>query len=79
MLQTFLSKYFVCVYDGEKLLGSQVESGVDTESGKDIVVDLRFNGGSPPTVNGNKSVRAMALICYHAQFTVKENSVDLSF
>ena len=35
LLQTFLSKYFCCVYDGEKLLGSRVETGVDTEVGKD--------------------------------------------
>jgi hypothetical protein len=74
LLQTFLTKYFVAVYDGEKFLGSSVESGVDTESGKDIVCDLRFGGGNPAG-----PVRAMALICYHAQFTIKENSVDLSY
>jgi hypothetical protein len=74
LLQTFLAKYFVAVYDGEKFLGSAVESGVDTESGKDIVCDLRFGGGKPAA-----DIRAMALIQYHAQFTIKENSVDLSY
>jgi len=74
LLETFLAKYFVAVYDGEKFLGTPVESGVDTEAGKDIVCDLRFAGGS--TVD---SVRVMALIQYHAQFVIKENSVDLSY
>ena len=73
LLQTFLSKYFVCVYDGEKLLGSQIETGVDTESGKDIVVDLRWNNSN------NLNTRAMVLIQYHSQVVIKENSVDLSF
>ena len=74
LLQTFLSKYFCCVYNGEKFLGSAIESGVDTESGKDIVCDLRFGEGAPAA-----HIRAMALIQYHAQFTIKENSVDLSY
>ena len=74
LLQTFLSKYFVAVYDGEKFLGSAVESGVDVESGKDIVCDLRFANAGPAV-----PVRAMALIQYHAQFVVRENSVDLSY
>jgi hypothetical protein len=74
LLQTFLHKYFCCVYDGEKFLGSSIESGVDTEAGKDIVVDLRFGDGSPAS-----PTRVMCLIAYHAQFTVKENSVDLSY
>ena len=74
MLQTFLAKYFVCVYDGEKLLGSQVETGVDTESGKDIVVDLRFAGGGPVA-----QTRVQVLIQYHCQVVIKENDVSLSF
>ena len=74
LLETFLSKYFVCVYDGEKLLGSQIETGVDTESGKDIVLDLRW-----ATPSDNRNTRVMALIQYHAQIVIKENSVDLSF
>ena len=74
LLQTFLSKYFVAVYDGEKFLGSAVESGVDVEAGKDIVCDLRFANAGPAV-----PVRAMALIQYHAQFIVRENSVDLSY
>jgi hypothetical protein len=74
LLQTFLQKYFVAVYDGEKFLGSAVESGVDTEAGKDIICDLRFGSDGPVA-----AVRAMALISYHAQFTIKENSVDLSY
>ena len=78
LLQTFLSKYFVAVYDGEKFLGSKVESGVDTEAGKDIVVDLRFAGGRPFAAAGN-AIRVMALINYHAQFTIRENQVDLSY
>ena len=73
LLQTFLSKYFVCVYDGEKLLGSQIETGVDTESGKDIVLDLRWADSNA------RNTRVMALIQYHAQIVIKENSVDLSF
>ena len=57
LLQTFLHKYFVAVYDGEKFLGSAIESGVDTEAGKDIVCDLRWSGGS-----ARRNVRVMALI-----------------
>ena len=73
LLETFLSKYFVAVYDGEKLLGSQIETGVDTEAGKDIIIDLRWK--TPPTAK----VRVMVLIQYHAQMIIKENSVDLSY
>ena len=85
LLQTFLSKYFVCVYDGEKLLGSQIETGVDTENGKDIVVDLRWNKSDDrAAANGlaahdKRNTRVMVLIQYHAQIVIKENSVDLSF
>ena len=93
LLQTFLSKYFCCVYDGEKLLGSAIETGVDTESGKDIVVDLRWsrsNAHAAVAAAGivqatdavfpqGRSTRVMALIQYHAQIVIKENSVDLSF
>ena len=74
LLQTFLAKYFCCVYDGEKLLGSQVETGVDTESGKDIVVDLRFAGAGPVA-----ATRVQVLIQYHCQVVIKENDVSLSF
>ena len=43
LLDTFLSKYFCLCYDGEKLLGDpDIETGVDTGGGKDIVLDLRF-------------------------------------
>ena len=76
LLQTFLSKYFVAVYDGEKFLGSAVESGVDTEAGKDIVCDLRWRGGAP---TGDNAVRVMALIQYHAQMVIKENGVEMSY
>jgi len=74
LLQTFLSKYFVAVYDGEKFLGSAIESGVDTEAGKDIVCDLRWRNSVPAN-----DVRVMALICYHAQMVIKENSVEMSY
>jgi len=74
LLQTFLSKYFVAVYDGEKFLGSAIESGVDTEAGKDIVCDLRWRNSKP-----FNEVRVMALICYHAQMVIKENSVEMSY
>jgi len=77
LLQTFLSKYFVAVYDGEKLLGSQVETGVDTESGKDIVVDLRWKGH--PVGPAGRDTRVMVLIQYHAQVVMKENDVQLSY
>jgi len=76
LLETFLNKYFCCVYDGEKLLGSSVETGVDTESGKDIVVDLRWAkraGGYA------RNTRVMVLIQYHAQVVMKENDVQLSY
>jgi hypothetical protein len=75
LLQTFLSKYFCCVYNGEKLLGSQIETGVDTESGKDIVVDLRWANAA----GAARNTRVMVLIQYHAQIVIKENTVDLSF
>ena len=74
LLQTFLSKYFVAVYDGEKFLGSAVESGEDTEAGRDIVCDVRWRGGAP-----YNQTRVMALICYHCQFTIKESSVEISY
>ena len=75
LLQTFLSKYFVAVYDGEKLLGSRVETGVDTEAGKDIVVDLRWADNQARPVK----TRVMVLIQYHCQVVLKENDVQLSF
>ena len=78
LLQTFLAKYFVAVYDGEKILGSNIETGVDTESGKDIVVDLRWAGGVPQGGLQHK-VRVQALIQYHAQIVIKENDVSISF
>lgn len=78
LLQTFLAKYFVAVYDGEKILGSNIETGVDTESGKDIVVDLRWAGGIPQG-NDQHKVRVQALIQYHAQIVIKENDVSISF
>ena len=74
LLQTFLSKYFCCVYNGEKLIGSQIETGVDTESGKDIVVDLRWADGGQ-----SHTTRVMVLIQYHAQLVIKENDVSLSY
>ena len=54
---------------------------MDTEAGQDIVLDLRWKGGQPaPTAISNaKSVRVMALICYHAQMVIKENSVEMSY
>ena len=76
LLETFLNKYFCCVYDGEKLLGSAVETGVDTESGKDIVVDLRW---AKRAAGYNRSTRVMVLIQYHAQVVMKENDVQLSY
>jgi len=79
LLQTFLHKYFCCVYDGEKFLGTQIESGVDTEAGKDIVCDLRWCNSGPSGSDPKRSVRAMALICYHAQMIIKENSVEMSY
>ena len=78
LLQTFLAKYFVAVYDGEKILGSNIETGVDTESGKDIVLDLRWANGQPQGGANNK-VRVQALIQYHAQIVIKENDVSISF
>jgi hypothetical protein len=46
LLDTFLCKYFCLCYDGEKLLGDpDIETGVDTGGGKDIVLDLRFDRG----------------------------------
>jgi len=73
LLQTFLSKYFTIVYDGEKLIGSQIETGVDTENGKDIVVDLRW------AKSDARNTRVMVLIQYHAQLVIKENDVSISF
>lgn len=73
LLQTFLSKYFVAVYDGEKLLGSNVETGQDTEAGKDIIIDLRWAN------NVGRNTRVMVLIQYHCQVVMKENDVQLSF
>lgn len=77
LLKTFLSKYFVCCYDGEKILGSQIETGVDTESGKDIVINLQFKDAKAGP-DGHKC-RAMVLMQYHAQMIIKENDVQLSF
>ena len=77
LLQTFLSKYFTVCYDGEKLLGSQIETGVDTENGKDCVIDLRF---AEDSVQGQRPpMRVMVLIQYHAQLIIKENDVSISF
>ena len=63
--------------DGEKILGSQIETGVDTESGKDIVINLQFKDAKTGP-DGHKC-RAMVLMQYHAQMIIKENDVQLSF
>ena len=73
LLQTFLSKYFVCCYDGEKLINSQIETGVDTESGKDVIINLNWNDST------DRNTRVMVLIQYHAQLIIKENDVQISF
>ena len=86
LLDTFLCKYFCLCYDGEKLLGDpDIETGVDTQGGKDIVLDLRFN--TPLNTNGaalNPLVRCdnkriMFLIEYHCQLHVRDNDVSRSF
>ena len=66
-------------YDGEKLLGSQIETGVDTESGKDIILDLRFGANVTAPGGAANMCRLMALIQYHAQIIIKENTVELSY
>jgi len=74
VLQTFLHKYFCACFDGEKFLGTAIESSVDTEAGKDIIVDLKWKGGKP-----YGQTRVMALIQYHAQFVIKETSIEMSY
>jgi hypothetical protein len=39
------------------------------------VCDLRWCGAGPQ----GRNVRAMALIAYHAQMVIKENSVEMSY
>ncbi len=51
-----------------------METDVDTESGKDIVVDLRWAGNAPA-----HQTRVMVLIQYHCQIVLKENDVQLSY
>ena len=83
LLETFLSKYFCLVYDGEKLIGDEgIETGTSTMGGKDIVLDLRFDkalnaAGNALTQTANK--RVMFLIQYHSQLHVRDNEVVASF
>ena len=91
LLDTFLCKYFCLCYDGEKLLGDpDIETGVDTGGGKDIVLDLRFNrglkvnaapggGGQAAHVVCPQGKRIMFLIEYHCQLHVRDNDVSRSF
>ena len=86
LLDTFLCKYFCLCYDGEKLLGDpDIETGVDTGGGKDIVLDLRFVGGDLDLAAGSVQARCpqgkriMFLIEYHCQLHVKDNDVSRSF
>ena len=90
LLDTFLCKYFCLCYDGEKLLGDpDIETGVDTGGGKDIVLDLRFDRGLKDIGEGDGEVvekarctsgkRIMFLIEYHCQLHVRDNDVTRSF
>jgi len=85
LLETFLSKHFCLCYDGEKLLDEAgIETGVNTQGGKDIVLDLRFDtdltgavGNARARTTGGK--RIMFLIEYHCQLHVRDNEVSRSF
>ena len=44
LLETFLCKYFVMCWSGNKLLGEdRIETAADTSKGTDIVLDLRLD------------------------------------
>ena len=91
LLETYLSKFFCLCYDGEKLLGDpDIETGVDTGGGKDIVLDLRFDrglkvaaapGGDAQDAKAacGSGKRIMFLIEYHCQLHVRDNDVTRSF
>jgi len=89
LLETFLSKHFCLCYDGEKLLDEAgIETGVNTQGGKDIVLDLRFDANLQPAVGaapiGHANARCnakriMFLIEYHCQLHVRDNEVSRSF
>ena len=85
LLDTFLCKYFCLCYDGEKLLGDpDIETGVDTQGGKDIVLDLRFDVGMENAAGVHaltqcRRKRIMFLIEYHCQLHVRDNDVTRSF
>ena len=83
LLETFLCKHFCLCYDGEKLLDEAgIETGVNTQGGKDIVLDLRFGTRSQPGGNANARCprkRIMYLIEYHCQLHVLDNEVSRSF
>ena len=48
--------------------------GQSPAGGRSLYISLHGGGGAPAA-----KCRVMCLIAYHAQFTVKENSVDLSY
>ena len=85
LLETFLCKYFCCVYNAERLLGEDdIEAGIDmTGGGKDIVLALRFNKAlipaAPDAFGTNKGLRIMFLVKYHAQLNIKQGRVELSY
>ena len=84
LLETFLSKHFCLCYDGEKLLDEAgIETGVNTQGGKDIVLDLRFDtsmgGGLGHADAQCDAKRIMFLIEYHCQLHVRDNEVSRSF
>ena len=84
LLETFLCKYFCCVYNAERLLGEDdIEAGIDmTGGGKDIVLALRFNEAlskGTPVFGTPEGLRIMFLVKYHAQLNIKQGRVELSY
>ena len=88
LLPTFLCKRFVMCYAADKLNDEEnIESGVDTKGPSDIVLSLRFNGGTLGATNGavgsegarRPNIRVMFLMEYAAQLRIKNNDVEVAY
>ena len=86
LLETFLCKYFVMCYSGNKLLGEdRIETATDTSKGTDIVLDVRLDraikevNGTYSAVQCTKGKRVMFLVEYYAQLVIRDGDVSVAY
>ena len=85
LLETFLCKYFVMCFSGNKLLGEdRIETAQDTSKGTDIVLDLRLDKAlkdeaSDPHTQCKNGKRVFFLVEYYAQLVIRDGDVSVAY